>query len=321
MIDHTYIHNITIRYVVCEADRRGLFDALGYKGREVDQRLRRRAQSRHGVPLLVATDERIYFSGKHVRSAFKLSATQLSLTASGHLDFSFSGPDGERRLLDICELLAAEYGLTMNYAAWTPAGVTYVETMVCLDVADAQIIARNFDRKLDKRLLHLNKSTLLALPVVFAVHGVGCTRAELCIYQLKPHINQTPDHFKLEVRPLGRHRVRGNPAAVVRTLPTEPPHTWLVVAHAFARWIGEITNGHELLPVPPIWKSMRLPVEGPVPALQGRLIGQDHATPDEGLLVPDLVAGLQYAVVPSELFDSWSPEQRHHWGHGGRNAP
>lgn len=314
-----YIHAATLSYLVSELDLSALFDAIRFKLVAVDERMRRRKTSRHHMPLMIQNDKRVYFSRKHIYSAWKISATQLSLYLSGCLSFGFTGPGGERRLRDILEALADEFGLRLHYDEWKLAGVTYCEVMVCLGAATAQIIARNFGRQIDKRLILPNRSYLLAVPIVFAISGVGVVPAELCIYQLAPHLNQTPDYFKLEVRPLDRHTVRKNPAALIRTLPTNSPHAWLLVSHAFARWIGKISDGLDLVPVPPVWKSTPLPMEGPVPLLQGHLIGANNALHDESLLVPELVADLRFNVVAGEEFYNWSLDQRRRWIQGDLN--
>lgn len=299
-----HIHAYDIRFHT-GPDAPTLLDVLTMSGEQADERLvasarRKGLSGRRGVPKLICDPERVSLLGPHIFQWSKLRATHLYSDIKGVLEFGCTGPDGERRLLDMLEMLQDQYGVRLDPGSWTPAGVPYVETMVALDIGAAQSIAKRFGRAKDPRL---KKPNYPLIP------------AEACIYQLAPHLNRTPDYFKLEVRPIDRRRWKGSHGGPIRTLPMTSETAWIEVAHAFAGWIESVVvdANSEVSPVPPVWRSMPLPFTGTVPRLLGQwIVNSDDAMPKD-LLVQDVIEDLRYKVALRADWSKWSVERREQW--------
>lgn len=275
-----------------------LFKALIQFAKNADEKLRRskrQQQNRHNIRKCRITDDSVYLTGQHIYALTKLKVISIYYHKSGQFRFSYSGAEGERRLADFLDALQGVFGVQINYAGWEPNRISYVEVMVALNVAVAQTIAGMFSRDIDEALTHRNRIYLLATQVTFVISGLR-VEAELCLYQLSPHLNLTPDFFKLEIRPLKRYQVDGSTSQLMQTLPHDYESSWFAVALAFAIWIDHLLAEQQTTLVPLEWNSIPMRTTGKVPQLMGRWIGQNFARNTEQPEIEQIHNELSFSV-------------------------
>lgn len=296
ILANIHLHTVEICFFVPHGQLE-LFKAVSHFTKDADDKLKRskRQHTRHNIRKCTITEDSVYLSGQHIYALLKLKAVSLYFHKSGQFSFSYTGENGERRLADFLDALQGLYGVQLDYSSWEPTRISYIEIMVALDVATAQLVAGMFSRDIDKNLTYRNRIYLLATPVVFQINGLR-VECELCIYQLAPYLNLTPDFFKLEVRPLKRHQVSSSTSMLMQTLPNDDDSTWFKVALAFAIFIDHLLKGQSTVPIPTEWNSIPLITTGKVPQLLGKWIGQNFARSTEQPEIEQIHNELSFSV-------------------------